>query len=101
MQVASLGAVPSVLVQSDAVRQRQGRGEEQDAVEAVFVLKIRFFPLYLEKHPAGEYSSDSSYAVVSLNPTLFAASPHIALSGMVPLPLTELHIALSTEVSDD
>jgi hypothetical protein len=41
MQVASLGAVPSVLVQSDAVRQRQGRGEEQDAVEAVFVFKIR------------------------------------------------------------
>ena len=39
MQVASLGAVPSVLVQSGAVRQRQGKVEEHDAVEAVFVFK--------------------------------------------------------------
>jgi hypothetical protein len=38
MQVASLRAVPSVLVQSGAVRQRQ-REEEHDTVEAVFVFK--------------------------------------------------------------
>ena len=45
MHVASLGVVPSVLVQSAAVRQRQGKVEEHDSVEAVFVFKKRFLPL--------------------------------------------------------
>ena len=45
MQVASLGVVPSVLVQSGAVRQRQAKTEEHDLVEAVFVFKKRYFPL--------------------------------------------------------
>ena len=40
MQIsASLGVMPSVLVQSGAVRQRQGLSEEHDAVEAVFVFQ--------------------------------------------------------------
>ena len=38
-QVASLGVIPSVLVQSGAVRQRQGLAGEHEFVEAVFVLK--------------------------------------------------------------
>ena len=46
MHVASLGVVPSVLVQSGAVRQRQGYLEEHDAVEAVFVFKKRDCPLF-------------------------------------------------------
>ena len=96
MQVASLGVVPSVLVQSGAVRQRQGLSEEHDLVEAVYVFNQRVSPLEEEMHPAGQLPLDDSYAVVSLNPTLFAASPHIALSRMVPLPVTELHISLVT-----
>jgi hypothetical protein len=39
MQVASLGVVPSVLVQSGAMRQKQGSSEEHGTVEAVFVFK--------------------------------------------------------------
>jgi hypothetical protein len=48
MHVASLGVVPSVLVQSSAVRQRQGSEEEHDTVEAVFVFKTRSSPLSIE-----------------------------------------------------
>ena len=48
MQVASLGVVPSVLVQSGAVRQRQGKEEEHDAEVAVFVFKERSLPLSVE-----------------------------------------------------
>ena len=44
-QVASLGVVPSVLVQSGAVRQRQGLELEHELVEAVFVFKKRYLPL--------------------------------------------------------
>ena len=45
MQVASLGVVPSVFVQSGAVRQRQVMKEEHEIVEAAFVFKRRSFPL--------------------------------------------------------
>ena len=55
MHVASLGVVPSVLVQSGAVRQRQETVEEHDAVEAVFVLKISMLP---GRHPAGRLEVD-------------------------------------------
>ena len=49
MQIsASLGVVPSVLVQSGAVRQSQGWEKEHDAVEAVFVFQARYVPLDLE-----------------------------------------------------
>ena len=41
MQVALLGAAPSVLVQPGAVKQRQGPAEEHDPVEVVSVLKRR------------------------------------------------------------
>ena len=72
--------------------QRQLKLEEHAAVE-VGVLYPRMLPFQM--HPGGRLGIVSSNTPVTLNPKLFAAFSHEALSKMDFLPLTAEHVTLS------